>query len=239
VSAGLVFSLTATLAVLWITCAPVLYLRFRRGAAWRWFWLGIASWSLALVLKLVLYAIVGSFGPPPGVLATAAGLASAACELGMAAVFLRRRPLPTADVLAFGTGIGAFEVLFTLVVAALGVGADVGGAAGGAATMSAALACFFFLLERAVTLVGHVASRVLVYESLQSRRLLPAGVAVATFACVDGTTAYGEVAGWAWNDAALRAWFMGFIIVVGAIEVLAARVFWDPLPASRGKATAP
>jgi hypothetical protein len=230
---GLIEALTGVVAVLAIACAPVLYLRLRRGAAWRWFGLGIASWGVALVVKTLLEVPLEFLDLPAGVRGVASGLVSAAGELGMAAAFLRRRTLSVANVLAFGAGIGAFEVLFTLALWAIGVGENGGTAADVSSAMPVGLACLFYLVERAVTLVGHVASRVLVYVSLQARWLLPAGLAVAIFACVDGVASYGYTAEWDWDDVGVRALFMALITVLGTVEAGAAWLFWRRLSAWR------
>ncbi|MHC4108761.1 MAG: hypothetical protein ACYS6Z_17790 [Planctomycetota bacterium] len=217
-------TLAAVAGILLIAGGPVLCLRLR-GAAWRWFGLGIASWALALYAKLALNICLyhgGADGLPAAVQGVLGGLVSAGCELGMAALFLRRRTLSAANVLAFGAGIGSFEVLFVL-----GFGAIVAIVTGADATptpMPAAAAWLFFLLERAITLVGHVSSRVLVYVALRARWLFPAAVAVLLFACVDGVTAQGEAAGWDWKSVAGRGRFILFLAIAGAVE--AALAWW-------------
>jgi membrane protein YdbS with pleckstrin-like domain len=216
----------AAAGILLIAGGPVLCLR-RRGAAWRWFGLGIASWALALCAKLTLN-IGLFFGVPAGWPATAhgalAGLVSAVCELGLAALFLRRRALSAANVLAFGAGIGSIEVFFTL-----GLGAFAAIATGADATpdpMPPAAVWLFFLLERAITLVGHVSSRVLVYVALRAKWLFPALMALILFASVDGVAAYGDIAGWEWSSIPGRGRFILFLAVVGAVEAALAAWTW-------------
>jgi hypothetical protein len=221
---GVIETLLALAGILLLVGGPVLCLR-RRGAAWRWFFLGIASWALALFAKFLLNIglyVGGAAALPAAAQGTLGGFVSAGCELGMAALFLRRRVLSAANVLAFGAGIGSFEVLFVL---GLGAGvALVDGAAAGA--MPAAAAWLFFLLERVLTLVGHVASRVLVYVALRARWLFPAVVAVLLFACVDGTAAYGAAAGLDWDSIAVRGRLTLFLAVVGAGEAVFAWWAW-------------
>ena len=209
--------LVAVAASLLIAGAPVLFLRLR-GAEWRWFWLGIASWALALVPKVILAIPIELGGLPAEAQGILGGLVSAGCELGMAALFLRRRTWSTANVRAFGAGIGSFEVLFALGLASIEAVAD--------AMMPTRIAMLFFLLERVIALVGHVASRVLVYVALRAKQLLPAVVALVVFAFVDGTASYGVAAGWDWDRVAVRASFLLFIAVAGTLEAGVAWWAW-------------
>ena len=219
-------TLAALLGILLIAGGPVLCLRLR-GAAWRWFALGIASWALALCAKLALGIPLyygGAEELPAAAQGVLGGLVSAVCELGMAALFLRRRTLSAANVLAFGAGIGSFEVFFILgsaVVAAIWTEADAP-----SGSMPVAAAWLFFLLERAITLVGHVSSRVLVYVALRARWPLPAAVAVLLFTCVDGVASYGHAAGWDWERVALRAGLILFLAVTGTFEAAVAWWAW-------------
>lgn len=219
----MVETLAALLGILLIAGGPVLCLRLR-GAAWRWFGLGIASWALAFVVKATLHYAAGLetlSAPSQGALA---GLLSAACELGFAALFLRRRTLSAADVLAFGAGIGSFEVFFVLGLGALEA-LDTGATAV-PPPMPAAAAWLFFLIERAIALVGHVSSRVLVYVALRARWALPAAVAVLFFACVDGVASYGHAAGWDWGRPAVLGGLMLFLAALGATEAGVAWWAW-------------
>jgi hypothetical protein len=43
-----------------------------------------------------------------------AGTISAACELGAAAVFLRKPSVRLIDAIGFGVAIGSFEIVFTV-----------------------------------------------------------------------------------------------------------------------------
>lgn len=227
--ADLVLTIGWVLSVLILVPGPVLLLRIRYGAAWRWIGIGIASWVLALIGKVGLDAGLGCAGlydQSAMVQGIVGGLNSAIWELGMAAVFLRGRSLSTPNVLAFGVGIGAFEVLFVIAIGLLSLLGDEGVAAGDHATMAAELGLLFFVLERGITLVGHVASRVLVYVALRHRALLPLAVALATFSIVDGVASYGWAAGWDWEDSATLGILYLFLIAVGAIEVAGAWWFW-------------
>lgn len=74
---------------------------------------------------------------------------------------------------------------------------------------------FLYVLEREITLIGHTASRLLVYLTVRLRSFLPVTVALAAFVLVDGGAMYGEAAKWNWNDPALLAAFCAFTFAVG------------------------
>jgi hypothetical protein len=97
------------LGIILLVLGPPLVLLWK-GARLRWLVLGVASWFIALCLKIpAMVALYGLDGEPPfSPLATASihGLISGAAELGLAALFLFRRRLGLVDVLAFGAGIG-------------------------------------------------------------------------------------------------------------------------------------
>src|SRR5207247_7168829 len=79
-----------------------------------------------------------------------------------------------------------------------------------------------FLLERLLALVGHTASRVLLYIGLARRWPLAAFLAVGLFSCVDGVTMYGLLAEWDWEDASVKVRFNIFVAAVVCLEVAAA-----------------
>lgn len=213
--------IAAILSILALIVAPVALVRIRGRARWRWFGLGIGSWALALIVKGSIHEGLMAGGLrnlAAGVQGCIGGFVSAATELGAAALFLRKRDLRGADLLAFGVGIGSFEVLF---VFGLGLVAEE------PATAPVWWAAWLgFFAERALALVGHVASRVLVHVAIRLRQLVPAAIAVATFTAVDGMAEYGAAADWDWSSPGVLAWMLGFLACVGALEAWAAWKFW-------------
>jgi len=224
----------AWLGIVILLVAPAAILR-RAGARRRWFFLGILSWLLALAIKipavLALYTADGAPRFLPVAVAVIHGLLSAAAELGMAALVLRRARLSLPDVLAFGAAIGSFEVAWVLWEGTLEL------VDRGELTRAnvLALASGPLLIERAVTLVSHTASRVLVYIALVRRWVFPAALAVGLFALCDGVAAYGGIAGWRWQDLWVRAGFNLFLVAVAALEVLAAWRFGRAVPWLQGR----
>jgi hypothetical protein len=222
----------AGLCVAALALGPFVFLR-SRGARWSPFGLGILSWIGGVAVKSLAMSALDRTGLgtcAPAVQALVGGLVSAVTELGAAWLLLRRARLSLADVLAFGAGIGVFELLFTL---GIGVLEQLDETATPAVTLS--FVDGFFLLERFLSLIGHVASRLLVYAGAKRTRPL-AGAAVLLFAAVDGAATYGITADWNWEDPVLLARFYAFVAGIGALEVLAAwraarEVPWGPEPA--------
>lgn len=216
------------LGVAVLVLGPPIVLR-RRGARWRWFALGIASWTVALLAKLVVNGVYATLRPnsAPWEQGVWYGTVSAVCELGMTALLLRP-PLPTADVLAFGAGIGSFEIVFKIGSAAAGAQSL---EAAAAATAPHAAALLIGLAEYAACLVLHTAERVLVHETFAPRRAAPALIAFAIFVVVDGLAAYGSAAGWDWRSDAVYGSYIGFVALLAAVAAVAARRLWRP-PAS-------
>lgn len=216
-----------TVALTWLgfgdlIAFPVLAIH-RPGASWRWFALGILSWALAVIVKTLLQTVadaaLDSF--PWSAQAAVSGLLSAATELGAAAFFLRKAKPRLPNIFAFGAGIGAFEACFVLALGWL-EGLD------GPAVPLAGRFTFvggFFLLERLLALVGHIASRVLLSLGLARRWQLAALLAVTLFSCVDGVTMYGLLAKWDWEDTSLLVRFYIFVATIVCLEVAAAWSF--------------
>jgi hypothetical protein len=202
-----------------LVLAPVLTLR-RFGAGWKWFGLGVLSWILGVVVKSVLtYALdtagLVRFSIP--LQATVGGVVSALTELGAAAWFLRRARLRLPAAVAFGAGVGVFEVLFVLTIGWL-EGLEYPLPPEGRFAFVDGL----FLLERFLALVGHTASRLMIYVGVRHRAWSPVLIALLLFSLVDGVAAYGVLAEWDWSDNALRARFLLFVAVIGTVEAILA-----------------
>jgi hypothetical protein len=211
------------------------------GARPRWIFVGILSWMLALAIKipalLVVYGFDGVPAFPISATAILHGLISAAAELGMAALLLHRSRLSFLDALAFGVGVGSFEVVWVLWEGSLEL-IDSGDFTGPNAL---AMASGPLLLERAITLISHTASRLLVYISVVRRYVLPAAIAVALFALCDGVAVYGGLAGWRWEHATVRYGFNAFLAALAAVEMGAAwffsrRILWPERSAEPAEA---
>ena len=190
----------------------------------RWMFLGIASWMLALILKNALVYLLESAGAghwPIASQGVLAGTISAACELGAAAVFLRKPSVRLIDAIGFGVAIGSFEVVFTLGVGFLEKFDDNLRFAGTPFDFVDGM----FLFERFFAVIGHTAERVLIFVALFCRQWLPAAIAFVTFSFVDGLAAHGLAANWNWENAAVNFRFQLTVAAITLIEGTAAAWF--------------
>jgi hypothetical protein len=146
------------------------------------------------------------------------GAVSAVTELGIAALFLFRAQLTLPNALAFGAGIGAFEIFFTI-----GVGLLQGLAEPSPASFAGRFA-----------FIGHVASRLLIYASVARCQFLPAVIAFGTFAAIDGAASSGIAAGWDWNSDTTMTHYLTLAAIIGVLEAAAALYFARQMPQWRG-----
>jgi hypothetical protein len=197
--------------------APLAMLVCARRRAWLGFVAGGAAWIVAVGLKLWI-------DPPlqawllPGVVTTslALGLASSLAELGLAAPILSRC-VRTVDAVAVGAGAGVFELCCALFAGwsemreTLGTDAHV--------SLCPASFGWGFLVERGLTLAGHVSSRLLLFAAFRARRIPLALAAVALFAAVDSAATYFVIRGVDLTEGGAQAGFLGGVAAVTAVEV--------------------
>jgi hypothetical protein len=220
--------MTLTNGWLWVCVASLVaipaFCKLVLGSRMRWMALGVLSWAIGVILKNVAFYLLTFLGEDlwPAILrASIAGFISAASELGMAAVFLRRANVTLRDAIGFGAGVGAFEILFVIGIGVLESIEENNGTISFAEAPFAFVTAYFFI-ERFFALVGHTASRVLIFQSQRQRTWMPAAIALTTFSIIDGLASYGMIANWNWDTANAR-----FQVVVGSLAMLeVAAVVW-------------
>lgn len=197
---------------------------------------GATVWAVSVAAKYPLASLVSRLlggGTSAIRKASAQGFLSAACELGAAAVYFLVKPLPNwANVIAFGLGAGCAEVIYVL---CLGIVEGIKGRAphAEAAWLTGARRslCVRYspALERFLALIGHTASRGLIYAGTSSpyyrTAVDTAGIlflAVLLFTAVDGVSYYGLKANWDWNSPRICRRFYSF---VGGVTLIEAAVF--------------
>ncbi|MBW3625818.1 MAG: hypothetical protein KY468_20690 [Armatimonadetes bacterium] len=198
------------------------------GAPWSAFGWGILSWMIGVFVKFLLMIPLDTVGTrllSPGANAALSGILSAVTELGAAAWLLRRIPLTLPNVLAFGVGIGAFEVFFTLLM-----GWVEGLENPALPRPGLSFVDGFFLAERTLALIGHTASRVLIAVALAHSSLPAAFLAILLFSLIDGTAGYGILRQWDWEDPGLMTRFLLFVAAVVLVEAAAAWGYGRTLP---------
>jgi hypothetical protein len=122
-------------------------------------------------------------------------------------------------VIGLGVGAGAFEVIIVCITPLLSRAVP-------SETPSDWLVRWSGLLERIITLVGHTASRGLVWAAFVSPAWWPAAFfGFATFALVDGVAVYGLAQKWNWTDPRLFRRWLSFMGLAGLLEAAAFAAF--------------
>lgn len=192
---------------------------------------GAGVWAVSIAVKHPLAHALSRMAATrisAGVTAAAQGFLSAVCELSAAALYFVFRPgLSWTDVIAFGVGAGCAEIVYILVFGIMeGVrrrDSDADAAWLAAADRSLCVR-YSVPLERFLALIGHTASRGLVFWGV-STPYSGFGLlffALLLFAAVDGVSYYGLKANWNWNSPCLCRRFYCF---VGGVSLLEATVF--------------
>jgi hypothetical protein len=190
--------------------------------SWAWLGLGAAAWAAALFVKAVPGGLVWlasrRWVESKRKRAAVWGTWSALCELGASAVvFLSATPYPELrEALAFGIGAAVIEIAYVIVVAI------VPGKTEENAGEEDRFVAWSGVMERGSTLVGHVATRGLVWAGFRHWSLFPAILlAIATFSLVDAVASYGSDEKWPWTEPRFCRRFQGFLAYVAALELLA------------------
>ena len=206
---------------------PIVFLLVIK-ASLKWAILGVISWLIGIALKAAIsygLSILTKSKLPITIQSTFDGFISAMAELGAAAFFLSRTKLDLPDVLAFGIGIGLFEIFFTMFMAVDEISQE----KSKPPTLWESISWIsgMFIIERALTLVGHTASRIIVYIAIVERWLLPAFCALAIFSFVDGFASYGVLAKWDWASPVIKKRLYVVLVITTILEVVLAYFFWN------------
>lgn len=186
-----------------VAAAAVGYVYLAHGVRLKYFVLGSGSWGFGVLLKMALHATVMKRFTREQLatrkVAFLSGLVSGATELGLAALFLSfLGELTFWQVVAFGTGIGAVEAWVVATTPDLLKGTVL---EEGVRSLESAIAnlpagqrfvweALVPILERVLALVGHVATRGLIYVACRTFDVLPALLALLAFVLLDGVLAF-------------------------------------------------
>jgi hypothetical protein len=190
---------------------------------------GAAVWAASVAIKHWLARLLSRLvsAMPVESVAALQGTLSAACELGAAAFYFARLPFSSwSNLIAFGLGAGCAEVLYVLILGAM-EGLRKPSPDREAAWMAGAeqslCVRYSVPLERFFALLGHTASRALVYLGVSSPfgGAVPLVLAIVLFAAVDSVSYYGLKAEWNWNCPHLCRRFYGFVGLVTFFETIA------------------
>lgn len=225
-----------------LVAGPIAALRFLGRIRWSWLMMGVGGYLLGFVAKIPAGLVIEAEGPGAGrpvVQAIFMGSASAAAELGVAGLVLAagmrgRGALPWASVLAFGVGAGVFELLMMLPLGLAQIYDETGSLPSVAGFTD--MVGWTFLLERGLTLVGHSASRTLLYTGLHTRAMWALIGCFVLFGLNDGLPTYIGAKGWEWTP---RMMSMFYVIAAIITTVEIALICWFERRHSRGPSDAP
>jgi hypothetical protein len=189
-------------------------------SSWQWLGLGALAWGVSLGIKVIPRKLAAARLPSTRHHAAVWGTWSALCELGLAAlVFAVVDPRPSFnDALGFGAGAGSVEVLYTLV---FGIVVGIRSPSQDDSQQTHPFVAWSGVIERVLTLIGHVATRLLVWEGTRSMvGVWGALFGFASFAVVDGVATYGTLARWEWTEPRTSMRFYAFLFAVTLLEAL-------------------
>lgn len=206
------------------------------GASWRAAGFGALAWALGFALKLPVSGelSVRLGARSPAIKATAQGLASAACELGMAALLFRHADVSShADVIAYAVSAGCIECLF-LGLSALQSPNPTGPVVEqwAARARKSRWIRNAMLVERVIAVAGHLGSRGLVGIPLLTGTLWPTLFTVASFSLTDGWANLGHERHWSWYAPRTFRMFHGGCAAIAAAELMLFFALLERLPAS-------
>lgn len=196
---------------------------------------GALSWIAAVLVKFVGFRLgterLAAAGWSSAALGLTQGMLSSVCELGSAALFfwVGRLHYTLPSALGFGAGAAMVEAIVVLLIDPMR-GTSSGPHLEAERVLLRRdhphLLWISILVERAEATAMHVLSRVLMILAMSSGSYVPAGVAVAGFAAVDGLAYYALRERWKWSEARVLWRFYGScaVVVLALAVVFAAQV---------------
>ncbi len=203
--------------VILIGCAAVWYWRRMSGATARWFWIGVALWTVAIIIKSVVAilanpAVIGALVTRvsrPTFIAVGGlyvGVESALCEIGLTilvGLIWRQLGENAGRAIAVGVGAGAFEAVIlglATFASALAARSGIRGTEqiGEAFQTVAASTPLFWLaapVERVTAILVHAASRGLVLVGIRHARSWMIALGFVIFTLVDALAGGVQLSG--------------------------------------------
>lgn len=213
----LIIWLTPGVGMVLVGVLAIVFWRRASGAAYRWFWVGAAVWTVAVALKLVFAllanaAVIGALKgavPYPWMVLLGGlyiGVESAVFEIGLtllAVLLWRRMGKDATRAIAIGLGAGAIEAvllgLAVLTAVAIGIsgveGADAVREQFAAALEVSPLAWLIGPVERLIAVACHASSRALVLLGVVHRRAGMVWAGFAVFTLIDSLAGGVHVSG--------------------------------------------
>jgi hypothetical protein len=211
------WAIVSATGMMLVAVVAVYYWRRVSAAQFRWFWIGVGLWTVAVAVKLIWAmathkAIIGFLKQhlsSPLLVASGGlylGIQSSLCEIGLtllAVVIWRQLGREAGRAIAIGVGAGAFEAfLLGAAQLAAGVMATAGltsstqiAAQLAAGAASTPLVWLVGPVERAIAILCHASCRALVLLGFVQRRPMMVFWGFAIFTLLDGIAGAAHVSG--------------------------------------------
>jgi uncharacterized membrane protein YhfC len=183
----------------------------------RWFWVGVALWTIAVALKFtcailtnpIVFGLLKRGLSFPALVAWGGlytGVQSSVFEMGitiLAGLIWRQLGKDSARAIAIGVGAGAFEAILLGLLSALGMAAVIMGAPGteeaakllGTQQLSTPLWWFVAPVERVIALLVHASTRALVLLGLTHHKAIMVFWGFWIFALLDSIAGGAQISG--------------------------------------------
>ena len=210
-------SLSTGPAMIAVAAVAVVYWLRISQLPWRWLWIGVALWTVAVVVKFAVAIVIN--GPVIALLnkipfypayillgGLFIGIQSSLCEMGFTWLAAKRWPLWGQDAdraIGIGTGAGAFEAFLLGVASLLGMIAALAHTpgtepVGAALNQAAALTPLVYLVgpaERIIAILCHASCRALVLLGVGQQKPLLVFWGFLIFTLLDSAAGAAQLSG--------------------------------------------
>ncbi len=196
-----------------------------------WFLIGAGAWFIAVALKItgdVLFQRQVTVELRDWVTAVLSGLWATVCELGLAAIVFLMWSATVWDAVVYAVGAATVEFMLLLPAAFTG-GISDKKRTKDKKSPAPVMTWRNFAIERVIALVGHIASRVLVWIGVAGTGGIAAlGAAFGLYTLAEGLSAYGEAKDWNWLNPRVMWPFLILqtLIVAGTVWLA---IWWSGL----------
>ena len=196
-----------------------------------WFLIGAGAWFIAVALKItgdVVFQRSVTVELRDWVTAALSGVWATVCELGLAAIVFLVWSATVWDAVTYALGAATVEFMLLLPAAFTG-GIGEKKKTRDKKAPAQVMTWRNFAIERVIALVGHIASRVLVWLGVAGTGGLGAvGAAFGLYTLAEGLAAYGEAKDWNWLNPRVMWPFLILqtLIVAGTVWLA---IWWSGL----------
>jgi uncharacterized membrane protein YhfC len=234
--ANALIGLIPAVGMMAVGVVAILWYRVATGAAWKWFWIGAALWTVAVAIKVAIAlvsnaAVIGflksQLSHPAYVVAGASyvGIQSSLCEMGitwLAVLIWRQLGKDAERAIAVGVGAGALEAFLlgaTVLIGIIVMLANLPGAETVRAQLinsdkSTPLVWLVAPVERIIAILVHASTRALVLLGTAHRKPLMVVCGLLIFTFIDGVAGAAHLSG---ALATISVWWIELALLPFAI----------------------